>query len=98
MDTLWMTYGYRGHMGSGISLSIGEVKVMLGVTTNDTIGGKVLISHDGLLRFVQFRLLFREAAGYLNTVVGPPADFPFRVLYSCALPGHKPTLSRTAGQ
>ena len=39
MDTLWMTYGYRGHMGSGISLSIGEVKVMLGVTTNDTLGG-----------------------------------------------------------
>ena len=39
MDTIWMTYGYRGHMGSGISLSIGEVKVMLGVTTNDTLGG-----------------------------------------------------------
>gem|GEM_PF-4364047 len=57
-----------------------------------------LSSHDGLLRFVQFRLLFREAAGYLNTVVGPPADFPFRVLYSCALPGHKPPLSRIAVQ
>ena len=38
-DTIWIPYGYRGHMGSGISLSIGEVKVMLGVTTNDTLGG-----------------------------------------------------------
>ncbi len=24
-----------------------------------------------------------------NTVLGPPADFPFRVLYSCAPPGHR---------
>lgn len=46
-------------------------------------------NHDELLRFVPFRLLFREAAGCLNTVVGPPAVFPFRVLYSCAPPGHR---------
>ena len=45
MDTLWMTYGYRGHMGSGISLSIGEVKVMLGVTTNDTLSKTAKSAH-----------------------------------------------------
>jgi hypothetical protein len=39
--------------------------------------------------FVQFRPLFREAAGYLNTAARRPTDFPFRVFYSCALPGHK---------
>lgn len=33
--------------------------------------------------------LFKEAAGRFNTVTGPPADFPLRVLYSCAPPGHK---------
>ena len=47
---------------------------------------------------VQFRLLFREAAGRLNTALGRPADFPRRVLYSCAPPGHKPSLSRNAEQ
>lgn len=32
--------------------------------------------------------LFREVAGYLNTAHRPPANFPRRVLYGCALPGH----------
>ena len=38
---------------------------------------------------VEIRLLLREAAGCFNTVVGPPAAFPFRVLYDCAPPGHR---------
>lgn len=41
------------------------------------------------LEIVQFRLLFREAAGRLNTALGRPAVFPRRVLYGCAPPGHK---------
>ena len=45
-------------------------------------------SHDGLLVDCSSDLLFREAAGYLNTATRRPADFPFRVLYSCALPDH----------
>ena len=69
-----------------------------GVAGSGTHREKILTSHDGLLTFVQFRPLFREAAGYLNTVSGPPADFPRRVLYSCALPGHRPLLSRITGQ
>ena len=38
-DTLWIPYGYRGHMGSGINLIISEVKVMLGAATCRTFGG-----------------------------------------------------------
>ena len=33
--------------------------------------------------------MLREVAGYFNTVLGPPAAFPRRVLYRCTLPGHK---------
>src|SRR5690625_1754787 len=39
-----------------------------------------------------FRPLFRGAAGRLNTALGRPAVFPFRVLYGCAPPGHRKTL------
>lgn len=45
-------------------------------------------SHDGLLVDCSSGLLFREAAGYLNTATRRPAVFPFQVLYSCALPDH----------
>lgn len=44
--------------------------------------------HDGFLVVRSVRLLFREAAGYLNTATRRPTAFPLRVLYGCALPGH----------
>lgn len=34
----------------------------------------------------------------MNTVTGPPADFPLRVLYSCVPPGHKQVLPTQLGQ
>ena len=34
-----------------------------------------------------------RVAGYLNTARRRPADFPFRVLYSCALPGHSKAIT-----
>lgn len=44
--------------------------------------------HVGSLEIVRLRPLFRGAAGCLNTALGRPAVFPFRVLYGCAPPGH----------
>ena len=39
-DTLWIPYGYRGHMGNVIKTSlIVTLLVVRGVTTNDTLGG-----------------------------------------------------------
>ena len=37
-DTLWIPYGYRGHMGSGITLSINDGNRDVGVATIETLG------------------------------------------------------------
>ncbi|WP_139225302.1 hypothetical protein [Nitrosomonas sp. Nm34] len=58
----------------------------------------MMTSFEIVQLIVKFRLLFREAAGRLNTAQRRPAGFPLRVLYGCMPPGYKTSLPFTLGQ